>query len=115
MKGGGEREKLNIKVYSKEGMQEYLGSSGGEKRRADLSMLLALRELAKARLEQTFDLLFVDEVFDVLDQSGIERVIHLLTEQTDDSVFVISHDPSLMDAFENVITVEKTDGLSRIL
>ena len=96
-------------------MQEYLGSSGGERRRVDLSMLLALRELAKARLEQTFDLLFVDEVFDKVDKSGIERVIHLLTQQTDDSVFVISHDPSLMDAFEEVITVEKTDGLSKIV
>lgn len=115
LKGGEEREKLDIRVYSKEGLQEYLGSSGGEKRRADLSMLLALRELAKARLEQTFDLLFVDEVFDVLDQSGIERVIHLLTQQAGDDVFVISHDPSLMDAFEEVITVEKTDGLSRII
>lgn len=115
LKGGEEREKLDIKVYSKDGLQEYLGSSGGEKRRADLSMLLALRELAKARLEQTFDLLFVDEVFDVLDQSGIERVIHLLTQQTDDDVFVISHDASLMDAFENVITVEKTNGLSQII
>lgn len=115
LKGGGEREKLNVKVYSKDGMQEYLGSSGGERRRVDLSMLLALRELAKTRLEQTFDLLFVDEVFDKVDKSGIERVIHLLAQQTDDSVFVISHDSSLMDAFEEVITVEKTDKLSKIV
>ncbi len=115
LKGGGEREKLNIKVYSEGGMQEYEGCSGGERRRVDVSMLLALRELAKARLEQTFDFLFVDELFDKLDKSGIERVLHLFTQQTDDSVFVISHDPSLMDVFENMITVEKTDRISRIV
>ncbi|GAH87616.1 unnamed protein product [marine sediment metagenome] len=60
-------------------------------------------------------MLIVDEAFDKLDQSGIERMIHLLIQQSNDDVLVISHDPSLMDAFEDVIMVEKENALSRIV
>jgi len=108
------REKFDVRVYSTKGLQEYRGSSGGEKRRADLAMLLALRDIAKSRLNRTFDLLLVDEVFDVLDASGIERVVHLLNQKEQESVFVISHDESLMNFFEHIIVVKKTNGISRI-
>ena len=59
----------------------------------------------------------LDEIFDALDESGIESVIELLQElsQEKSSIFVISHNPHLQSMFSNTITVVKKDGFSTIL
>ena len=57
-----------------------------------------------------------DEVFDALDETGVEQVIELLQELSKEksSIFVISHNDHLKSYFTNIITVTKKDGFSTI-
>ena len=62
------------------------------------------------------NLIGYDEIFDGLDEVGIQRVMLLLKERVKNvsSVFVISHNQELKELFENVVTVDKEGGLSTI-
>jgi exonuclease SbcC len=74
------------------GAGEYLGASGGERTRVDVAMILAL-----GRLSGDGGLLAFDEVFDPLDDDGIERVSQLLEELAEKrQVLVTSHNPRLL-------------------
>lgn len=57
----------------------YKGASDGEKRRVDAPLLLALAELA-APAHEARGTLFFDELFDALDQEGIELACAALDE-----------------------------------
>jgi DNA repair exonuclease SbcCD ATPase subunit len=114
LKSGELRERLDIKLYDTEGETTYEASSGGERRRVDVCILLALSELA-AGLGRVPNIVVLDEVFDQLDAVGIERVVALL--QSDllkqrDSIFVITHNPSLSEFFDRRIRVVKERGFS---
>jgi DNA repair exonuclease SbcCD ATPase subunit len=114
LKSGELRERLDIRLYDTEGETTYEASSGGERRRVDVCILLALSELA-AGLGRVPNIVVLDEVFDQLDAVGIERVVALL--QSDllkerDSIFVITHNPSLSEFFDRRIRVVKENGFS---
>jgi len=73
---------------------EYLGASGGERTRVDVAMILAL-----GRLSGDSGLIAFDEVFDPLDDDGIERVYQLLEELAKKrQVLLTSHNPRLLAA-----------------
>ena len=57
-----------------------------------------------------------DECFDGLDTVGCENVIKLLKDRLNvvGTIFVITHSESLKPLFENVITMVKEDGVSRL-
>lgn len=76
----------------------YAACSGGERRRVDVAILLALRELAVAAHGRDGSLL-CDEVFDALDQQGQADVASALREMSQDRlVLVITHSPELVTA-----------------
>ena len=76
----------------------YDSCSGGERRRVDVALLLALRELAVAAHGRDGSL-FCDEVFDALDQQGQADVSAALAEMAQDRlVMVITHSPDMVRA-----------------
>ena len=57
-----------------------------------------------------------DEIFDSLDENGIDGVISLLQDlaQEKSTIFVISHNEYLKSYFTQEITVLKQNGLSNL-
>lgn len=115
-KNGNISEKLNIEVENMNGGNEYDLNSTGEKKRIDLSISLALQDYVMSKSTTKTNFIAYDEVFDGLDEVGIQRIMHLLKERVKDipTVFVISHNDKLSELFEKTIRITKQDGLSTI-
>lgn len=90
--------------------------SQGEKTRVNVAISLALQDLVYSNSHLKTNLALYDEVFDGLDDKGISSVIEILEDKADEigTVFVITHSNTMKPLFENVITVEKENGTSRI-
>lgn len=116
LKSGEVREKFSIDISNQDGGQEYSANSGGERKRIDLAINLALQDLVASRSSKRINIAIWDEVFDALDETGIEKVIELLQElsQEKSTILVVSHNQHLQSYFTNVITVVKKDGFSTL-
>ena len=114
LKGGGQREKFSLKVNNKNGGSEYGANSGGERKRIDLSINLALQDLIASRGNKKINIAIFDEVFDALDDSGVDGVMSLLKElsKSKSTILVVSHNDYFKSFFTNCITVIKKDGYS---
>lgn len=117
--GSGElREKFNIEASSRFGSPEFSGLSGGEAKRVDIPVLLALGDLSASRASAPVELRLIDELFDDLDAIGCEAVIRLLNTEIvtrAKTILVTTHRDDLSQFFENRITIIKENGISRIL
>jgi len=112
-------EDFNEKIKSRHRDEfSYMNFSEGEKMRIDLALLLAWREIARAKNSVNCNLLILDEVFDSsLDSLGMDELMKLLNTVSDKSnIFVISHkSDQLIDKFQNLISFEKKNNFSKIL
>lgn len=117
LKSGELRDNFNVVVNNSYGAQEYLGDSGGEKRKVDLIIMFALHALARIRSGSRFDILFLDEILDSLDYEGCERVMYLLKEMEKEikTIFVITHNQQLKTKFSSSLTVRKENSISCLL
>jgi DNA repair exonuclease SbcCD ATPase subunit len=114
LKNGEKREKFNIKIKNKNGGSKYLANSGGEQKRIDLAVNMALQDLVASRSNKKLNIAFYDEAFDALDDIGTERVVELLQKIGDvkNTIFVTSHNENLKALFDNSILVIKENGYS---
>lgn len=95
-KSGSVVDAISLKVRGR----SYASCSGGERRRVDVAILLALRELAVAAHGRDGSLL-CDEVFDALDQQGQADVASALREMSEERlVLVITHSPDMVAAMK---------------
>ena len=117
LKSGEIREKFNIEIINMDGGMSYASNSSGEKKRIDIAIQLALQSLVASRSSKQMNILILDEIFDALDDSGIANVMNLLDElsQSVSSILVITHNEELASLLPNTITVEKTNGLSKLV
>ena len=107
----GESGKILLLVKIEGGGESYVTASGGQSKRVDLCIALALQTLVKSRT----NLLVFDEFDDSLDPPGIETFAQFLRESSEDkSVFVISHNPETAQHFDATIKIERTNGTSII-
>lgn len=105
-------EKLNVIVINN-GQEATIESlSGGEFSRVQTSVLLAVRSTLSKIGGNSLNLLFLDEITGVLDESGKEKLFEILSEETGLNVFLISHDYShpLIPRMEII----KSNNISRI-
>ena len=96
----------------------YASFSEGEKKKIDISMMMAWREIAKLRNSTATNLLFLDETFDSsLDSISSDILMGLLSEGIGkkSNVFVISHKSDLYDKFHSNIEFDKERGFSKIV
>ena len=91
--------------------------SGGEKRRLDVAVNFSLADIIASRSQKTFNILLLDEAFDGLDYDGKRRVMDILNDmqKTRDAILVIDHLSDFQSCFNNVIKIEKENGVSRIV
>lgn len=104
-------DEVSLKIEGA-GAGQYSGASDGEKTRVDIAMILALSSMA----QETGVLLF-DEIFDPLDDDGIERVAELLEEMGRTRQVIVtthSHRLAALVPAGNIWKVEKVDGVSRL-
>jgi len=95
----------------------YHSFSEGERLRIDLSLLLAWREIARAKNSVNCNILVLDEVFDSsLDAMGTEEFLTILQGMGKKAnVFVISHKSDTMtDKFDRHVMFEKKNNFTKI-
>jgi hypothetical protein len=110
------REKLSVIGYIPGCADTYEGASKGQKKRLDLALLLAYREIVANRSSRGIEQLFADELFDGLDRSGMDGVVELLRELAVTSpVIMVTHDDRLKSAGDHMILVRHAEGCARIV
>lgn len=115
---GDKREKITVHVDNRSGGESYQSNSSGEQRRLDLPIAFALQDLAAQR-GMGLGLCLMDEVFEHVDETGVEQVVSLLEHVSTHrahtrSVFVVTHNEELKGAFPNVWLVTKDKGVAHI-
>lgn len=96
LKKGTQQEKMTVEGRIAGMTERFAGASNGQKHRMDLALLLAFRDLTASRATKALDQLFVDEIFDGLDQTGTEAVAALMEElAASRPVVLITHDDRL--------------------
>ena len=99
---------------------EYISLSGGEKRKVNMAIMLALQDLGAKISRTNCNVIFFDEVCDNIDDSGIEAVNNLLgalkAQYPEKVLMLITHNTLLQDLLSEsqYITVTKKKGISRL-
>ncbi len=114
-KKGEVRDKFVITATNDLGSENFAALSGGEKRKVRLATALALQDLVSTRATKNIELFIGDEIDDALDNSGLERLMGILTEKARErgTVMIISH-RELKSWISEVMTVIKKDGFTTI-
>lgn len=114
-KTGGVNDMISLSIEGA-GEGDYLGASGGERRRFDVAILLALAEVARAANGSGAGTIFFDEVFDALDREGQAMVAEALRELADErAVFVITHSEDLARDLHADMFVHVKEGKLRVV
>lgn len=96
---GGVRDAIALSIVGAGNGEGYRATSGGERRRVDVALVLGLGEMVTGARDSMGGTVFADEVFDALDVDGIAYVSDALKElAAERCVVVISHNPSLLSA-----------------
>lgn len=91
----------------------YASFSEGEKKRLDLAILLAFRQIAALKNSAKINLLIMDEVIDSsLDLEARAKFTDLLDTLSDSNVIVISHTDTSPDAYSAMIQITKQGDFS---
>lgn len=112
---------LYYEFLTKTGPCEYFSFSAGERRKLDLSVLFAFRDIMSINSVQT-NILVVDEILDsAIDAKSLTSVIQILNNKSKmnkQAVYIISHRETLKeqeDLFTHRIRVERTNGITTIM
>ncbi|MCK5108756.1 MAG: hypothetical protein KAR25_03610, partial [Methanosarcinales archaeon] len=91
--------------------KEFNQLSGGEQMAASLAVRFALLKILSG-----CDVVFLDEPTQNMDEMRREKLSEqILNISGFKQIFVISHDDTFNEKYENVIRVEKIDGESRVV
>jgi DNA repair exonuclease SbcCD ATPase subunit len=102
LKRGGTVERISLEVAGVGHDDGYMGCSGGERRRLDVALLLALAEVQAGAAGGAPGTLWLDEVFDTLDTSGKAAVSAALGDVAQERcVVVITHSDELAASLES--------------
>jgi DNA repair exonuclease SbcCD ATPase subunit len=113
---------LNEKLVARnKDLRSYSSFSGGEKKRIDLALLLALMDVSKERNSIDTNILVLDEILDTsLDTVGAESFLQHLKNGfkatcPDKCIYIISHKKELgEETFDSIIHLVKKNGFTSI-
>jgi energy-coupling factor transporter ATP-binding protein EcfA2 len=105
-----------ISEYGRE--LDYGNLSGGEKKRLNLALSLAFRDMLH-HLHSSVNILFVDEVdAGAMDVPGVEAIIRVIKdkakEEKDMGIWIVSHRPECVGRFDREMIVKFENGFSSI-
>lgn len=83
-------DKLNVQITDNESIVDILALSSGELARVNTATLIAIRKLMSSISKSKINILFLDEVINVLDEAGREKLVEVLLEE-DLNTYVVSH------------------------
>ncbi len=111
-------EELNEKIITGGRETHYISLSGGEKRKINLAVMLALRDLLIFTDKDKTNIIFFDEIAENLDDDGVYGLYLLLENiKKEKSVFIITHNKhleGLLDSAKKIFVV-KNNGISKIV
>tara|TARA_Y100000034_G_scaffold108277_1_gene138529 strand:+ start:2945 stop:4552 length:1608 start_codon:yes stop_codon:yes gene_type:complete len=110
-------EKLNETIQCGGSEIQHISLSGGEKRKINIAIMLALQDLLAIVTGSKTNILFLDEIAENLDADGINGLYILMRElRKSKDLFVITHNNNLKSVldFGNKVTIIKARGYSRL-
>ena len=84
-------DKLNVEIDDNGKTVDILALSAGELARVNTSTLLAIRKLMSSISKSRINVLFLDEVTNVLDEGGKERLVEILLREENLNTYIVSH------------------------
>jgi len=105
-------DKLNVEIDDNGKTVDILALSAGELARVNTSTLLAIRKLMSSISKSRINVLFLDEVTNVLDELGKERLVELLLREENLNTYIVSH--GWTHPLLSKIEVIKEDKVSRL-
>ena len=105
-------DKLNVEIDDNGKKVDILALSAGELARVNTSTLLAIRKLMSSISKSRINVLFLDEVTNVLDELGKERMVEILLGEENLNTYIVSH--GWTHPLLSKIEVIKEDKISRL-
>lgn len=93
----------------------YESFSNGERFRINMAMLFSWLELTKVRAGVSTNVLFLDEILEICDESGFDELLSIIDTMPKTNLFVISHKENLDVKFDKVITMIKEKEFSQFI
>ncbi len=84
-------DKLNVEITDNGSIVDILALSSGELARVNTATLLAIRKLMASISKNKINILFLDEVINVLDETGREKIVEVLLQEDDLNTYIVSH------------------------
>ena len=84
-------DKLNVEITDNINKVEITALSSGELARVNTATLIAIRRLMSSISKSKINILFLDEVINVLDDTGREKLVEVLTNEKELNTYIVSH------------------------
>ncbi len=104
-------DKLNVQITDNGSIVDILALSSGELARVNTATLIAIRKLMSSISKSRINVLFLDEVINVLDDAGREKMVEVLLRE-DLNTYVVSH--GWTHPLLEKIEVVKSGNISRL-
>jgi len=85
-----QNDKLNVEVTDNGNVVDIQALSSGELARVNTATLIAIRKLMSSISKSRINILFLDEVINVLDETGREKLVEVLLEEPLNT-YIVSH------------------------
>lgn len=84
-------DKLNVVITDGGHTVDILALSSGELARVNTATLIAIRKLMSSISKSRLNILFLDEVINVLDEAGREKLVEVLLQEEELNTYIVSH------------------------
>ena len=86
-----ENDKLNVSLSDNGNTVDILALSSGELARVNTATLISIRKLMSSISKSRINVLFLDEVINVLDELGREKLVEVLLSEEGLNTYIVSH------------------------
>ena len=86
-----ENDKLNVSLSDNGNNVDILALSSGELARVNTATLISIRKLMSSISKSRINVLFLDEVINVLDEMGREKLVEVLLSEEGLNTYIVSH------------------------
>ena len=107
-----ENDKLNVSLSDNGNNVDILAVSSGELARVNTATLISIRKLMSSISKSRINVLFLDEVINVLDEMGREKLVEVLLSEEGLNTYIVSH--GWTHPLLEKVEVVKEDNISRL-